>query len=273
MKYLLFFLSMGCSLVYGQKLQGDSWAKVKEQGKGTITAVFYQSPGLIEKNVAMSGVCVELIARFIDFIQRQYGVALTVNYEREVPVFSDFLEMVKTSKNILGVSNVTITEERKKYFSFTPSYMNNLVVMVTHKSAPNITSLNELATKYKDYSLVAIQGTSHMVYVDQIKKIVPGLKISYGLSGSEIIPKIAKDPKIFTIQDLTEFVDKSRQNLPIKMHGITYGTFDELGFITSKESDWIPLWNQFLTKEDKKSIEYRKIIADNLGKNFLQFLD
>lgn len=145
--------------------------------------------------------------------------------------------------------------------------------MVTHKSAPNITSLNELATKYKDYSLVAIQGTSHMVYVDQIKKIVPGLKISYGLSGSEIIPKIAKDPKIFTIQDLTEFVDKSRQNLPIKMHGITYGTFDELGFITSKESDWILLWNQFLTKEYKKSIEYRKIIADNLGKNFLQFLD
>jgi hypothetical protein len=274
MRYHLFvFLLTGCSLGFGQKLQGDSWAKAKEQGKGTITAVYYQSPGLIEKKAAMSGVCVELVNKFIEFVQRQYGVSLTVSYEREEPVFLNFLETVKNSKNVLGVSNVTITEERKTYLSFTPSYMNNLVVMVTHKNAPNINSLNELPTKYKGYSLMAIEGTSHMVYVEQIKKMMPGLKVSYGLSGSEIIPKIAKDPKLFTIQDLTEFMDKSRQNLPIKMHGITYGSFEELGFITSKESDWIPLWNQFLTKEYKKSIEFRKIISENLGKNFLPFLE
>jgi membrane-bound lytic murein transglycosylase MltF len=257
----------------GQKIQGDSWAKAKEQGKGTITAVYYQSPGLIEKGQVMSGVCVELINKFIEFVQHEHRVLLTVNYEKEELVFSTFLEAIKNSKNVLGVANVTITEERKKLFLFTPSYLNNVVVMVTHKNAPNINNLNEMPAKYSGYSLVVIKGSSHMVYVEKMKKIMPSLKVSYGSSGSEIMPKIVKDPKVFTIQDLTEFMDKSRQNLPIKMHGITYGAYEEFGFIMSKDSDWMPLWNQFLTKDYKKSIEYKKIISDNLGSNFLPFIE
>src|SRR5687768_6376915 len=108
--------------LFGQKYQGDSWAKVKSSGSGTLSIVYYEQPGLIFKSAdgQMKGVCADIITDFQKFIETKYGKKITVKYVGEETEFPAFLEMIQQTHHILGVTNTTITEERKKVMKFTP---------------------------------------------------------------------------------------------------------------------------------------------------------
>jgi len=80
------------------------------------------------------------------------------------------------------------------------------------------------------------------------------------------------NPKVFTILDFSDYIDATRKNLPIKRQNINFGAPEEVGFIMSKQSDWDEIWKEFLTPDYRKSVRYRKIIADNLGANMLNLL-
>jgi len=270
---ILVFLSI-TSNVLSQKLQGDSWAKVKAQGKGTLTMVYYEQPGLIyESNGQLKGVCQDVIEDFVTFVKKKYNKDITLNYAAKEPVFANFLKTVQNTNDILGVTNVTITDERKKILKFTPSFMSNPVVMITHKDAPLISSVNDIPTKLAGYSAEMITGSTHTKHTDKIKKeVAPNLSISYGSSGSEIIKKIKANPKLFTILDLTEYIDAARKQLPVKRQNISFGASEQLAFIMSKGSDWDEVWKEFLTEDYRRSVKYRKNIADNLGANFLSLV-
>jgi ABC-type amino acid transport substrate-binding protein len=269
-------LLFGCLSIIGfsQKLQGDSWAKVKAQAKGTLTIVYYEQPGLVsEADGKVKGVCVDVLEDFVAYVKKKYAKDIKLNFAAKEPVFSTFLKTIQNTPDILGVTNVTITEERKKILKFTPSFMSNPVVMITHKDAPMLASLSEIPAKLAGYSAEMIAGSTHIKHMDKIKKeIAPNLPVSYGPSGSEIIKKITTNPKLFTILDLTEYIDATRKQLPIKRQNVSFGSSEQLAFIMAKQTDWDVIWNEFLTEDYRRSVKYRKIIADNLGANFLNLV-
>ncbi len=267
-------LVVGVICSFGQKLQGDSWAKVKAQGKGTLTMIYYEQPGLIyESNGKIKGVCEDVIEDFVAFVKKKYNKDITLNYAVKEPIFSNFMRTVQNTDDILGVTNVTVTDERKRILKFTPSFMSNPVVMITHKDAPTISSASEIPTKLAGYSAEMISGSTHIRHMDKIKKeIAPSIQVTYGPSGSEIIKKITTNPKLFTILDLTEYIDAARRQLPVKRQNISFGAAEQLAFIMSKGSDWDEIWKEFLTEDYRRSVKYRKNIADNLGANFLSLV-
>jgi hypothetical protein len=63
-----------------------------------------------------------------------------------------------------------------------------------------------------------------------------------------------------------------RKKLPVKRHDVDLGNAEELGFIMAKQTDWDEVWNEFLTSDYRKSVRYKKIIADNLGSTFLNLV-
>jgi ABC-type amino acid transport substrate-binding protein len=276
MKKITFLASLLLATAcFGQKYTGDSWAKVKASG-GILTVIYYKQPGLIYKDAAtgkMKGVCTDILDDFCKFVQDKYGKKLVVNYAGQEQVFPNFLSITQKTPNIMGVTNVTITEERKKILKFTPSFMSNPVVMLTHKDAPNINSVTEISTALKDYSAKVITGSTHVKVIEKIKKEnFPALKVSYANSGGEILKELSTGSKFFTVLDFTEYIDATRRQLPIKRQSINFGGTEELAFIMGKETDWDQPWNEFLTLEYRKSVRYRKIIVDNLGANFLGIL-
>ena len=276
MKYILFFtgvlLATAC---LGQKYTGDSWSKVKANG-GALTVIYYEQPGLIYKDVAsgkMKGICVDILGDFAEYIQTKYGKKVEIRYAGQEQVFPTFLSITQNTPNILGVTNVTITEERKKILKFTPSFMNSPLMMLTNNEAPNITDVKEIGTTMKEYSAKIIAGSTHVKLIEKIKKeYAPGLKVTYVNSGTEVLKELSSGSKYFAILELTEYIDATRRQLPVKRQNVNLGNAEEVAFIMAKQNDWEPIWNEFLTPEYRKSVRYRKIIAENLGANFLALL-
>jgi ABC-type amino acid transport substrate-binding protein len=257
--------------VFAQKYVGDSWAKVKSTNAGTLSVIYYAQPGIIGKGPdgKVKGVCVDILQDFVAFVQDKYGKSIKVNYVAEETVFSDFLSNVKTTPNIMGITSVTVTEERKKFLKFTPPFLTNPVVLITHKDAPPITSLENLSSAYGGYTAEVITGSTHAKHMENIKnRYYPTLKLAYNSSGPLILDRIKTNPKLFTILDFTEFVDATRKQLPVKRQNVDISK-EDLAFIMAQQSDWDVIWNEFMTPEYKSSIRYRKVIVDNLGANFL----
>jgi ABC-type amino acid transport substrate-binding protein len=268
----LFLLVTGT--VFAQKTEGDSWKKVKTTGSGTLSVVYYEQAGLIQQvNGKLEGLCVEILNDFVEYVQAKHNKKVVIEYVGKEPVFTNFLSSVQKSTNILGVTNVTITEERKKILKFTPPFISNPVVLLTHKEAPTVTSFEDLSKKLDGYTAEIIGGSTHMKYINKIKKDNwPTLSISYGTSGQEILKKIGTNPKLFTILDFTEFVDANRRRLPVKKQNLEFGDPEQLAFIMSRQSDWDEVWKLFLTDEYRKSPKFRKNVSENLGMAFLSIL-
>jgi hypothetical protein len=109
--------------------------------------------------------------------------------------------------------------------------------------------------------------------MEQVKNNnMSALNIAYGPSGPEILKEIASNPKMFTILDFTEYVEATRNHLPVKKQNIKIGTPQEFAFAMSKQSDWDKVWSEFLTPEFRKSEKYRKMVAKNLGATYLSLL-
>ena len=272
---LVVLLSLASHISLSQKLGGDSWANVKSSGSGVLTVIYSQQFGLIfkDKDGHVKGVCVDILSDFAKFLKESHGTNLTIKYAAEIPAFSEFLSTAQNTPHILGVTNTTITEERKKIMKFSPAYMSNRQVMLTSNKAPSITSLKELPTKFPDFTAQVIKGSTQVKYVEKIKTdYMPALKVTLEENGPDIIKNLIGNTKTFTIIDFTEFVEVVHRKLPIKRQMVDVGAVEELGFIMSKQTDWdVPL-KEFLTTEYRNSIGYRKIITENLGATFMSLV-
>lgn len=274
--FLLLTFLVASSVSFSQKYQGTSWAKVKASKRGTLSCVFYKTPKLVFKDTdgKIKGVCVDIMDDFKKFVKSKYNTDLTINFVGEEMSFSEFLKHTTSSNNVLGVANVSITAERKKTMKFTPAYLSNLMIMMTHKDAPKINSLDEISSKLNGYTGMVIKGTTHVEYIKSLKsKHYPGLKIDYQPSGSVIIDAIAKNSKIFAILEFTEYFDAIKNRKPVKRQDVYLNaTKEELGFVMSNGSDWDGVWKEFLTDDYKASMRYKEIIANNLGTAFLRLI-
>jgi hypothetical protein len=275
MKQLLFAILLTLSTVcFSQSYKGDSWSSVKSQGTGKLSIVYYEQPGLIVKaNGKMKGVCVDILSDFQKFIETKYGKKVSVEYLGEEKEFSNFLKVCQTTPNIIGVTNTSITEERKKIMKFSPPFMTTQLVLLTNKNAPALLKLEDLPKTFNGFSAQVITGSTHVKYIEDIKKqYFPSLQVTYATSSESVIKNLSTNTKLFSILDFTEYIGVVRKKIPVKRQDVELGNPEPLGFIMSKQTDWDVLFKEFLTDEYRKSVRYKEIIADNLGTSFLSLV-
>jgi ABC-type amino acid transport substrate-binding protein len=260
------------SFSFSQVKSGDSWAKVKSSGSGTLAVLYYEQPGLIHKasDGTISGVCVDILNDFQKYVEEKHGKKITIKYVGEETEFPRFLVTIQSTHNLLGVTNTSITEERKKILKFAPPFMSNQLVLLTNKNTPALKSLQEIGEVFKGYTAQVISGSTHVASIEKIKKdFYPELKIETVPSSDIILKNLANNPRMFSVIDFTEYIGVIRQKHPIKKHDVELGTPEPLAFIMSKQTDWDVIWKEFLTPEYRKSVRYKEIIAKNLGSSFL----
>lgn len=262
---------------FGQ-LTGDTYAQAKAKKTANWVYTYAEAPGFVSKNSSgqMTGICVDLMAKFKEYVEAKDGIKISVTYKAKNPNdFTKFLEEVKNAKGgVFGLSNTTITTARKSSYNFSPPYITNIGMILSSNAVPTMTNMADIATKFKGMTAVTVKNSTNEKRILDIKEsYFPDLKIEYVPSFAQAMNIIVKDPKKFTNVDFTYYFDAIQNRKPVKRHPGGDEQTEQFGIIMPLSNDWSPLLDSFMTDEFLQSVEYKKIISSNLGQAAMKFFD
>ena len=278
---LLFCLSISVATTNAQDTYtGDLWSEAKANGSGTITAVYLEEDAFAytNKQGELTGVEIDIFNQFVNWVKNAKGVVLDVNYVKESESFGDFYESVQQSSGgVFGLGTVTILERRKSEVQFTPPWINNIAVLVTHESVGELGSMDQLASQFEGMTAIAISNTTLEDRIENLKnQYYPGLNVEYVDSQNKALQKVAEgDGSYFTYLDVAIYWPAMQEGAPIRRHAIGDKASEQFGFIMPLSSDWQPIFEEFFTLGGnyRSSAAYRKILVDHLGPEYTKMLE
>lgn len=256
----------------------QTWEQTLQSGHGQLDLFWNTSEPFIYYNVnnELAGVEYENIVLFKDFLLKKYDVDLTLNWV-ETKTFAEVLNTIKSSKmhSQFGVSAFSITPEREKFLRFTDSYLSDIVVFVSSKGTPIVSTSKEVLDLLNNKTAVCIKST---IYEDLLYDLRNRLGIDFEIkfisSDESVINYIGTHENCFGFIDLPIYLNLvkngdgnlvTRQNL-FTINGTGYG------YIMPLESTWNKPFNEFLGDQRYKR-ELANIISKYFGKEYLEFID
>ncbi|MDN5204009.1 transporter substrate-binding domain-containing protein [Fulvivirgaceae bacterium BMA10] len=274
---ILVLLITGMGHSYGQ-FSGDNWVDVKSKKSGEIVMTYVETPGFASRNNTgqIEGICVDIMEKFVEHIGKEHKVNLKLILKSlsKPEDFKLFMNVVKGSKGgVFGLGNISITEQRKKSYRFSPPFMSNVTILLTHTSVPTLEKMELIGEVFEGMNAYAVKGTTNEQKVIEIKnKYLPNLKIQHLNSSKDALAKIVTDKNSFTNVDFTYYLAVLKQRMPIKRHPAGDMLTDEFGIIMPKNNDWEPLLSDFFN-DFIGGPTYKKIVVRHLGQNALKLLD
>jgi len=253
------------------QLQGDSWTNAQKNKEATIIITYFETPRFVSKNneAKLEGICIDILKEFVKYVDRTKGIKIRVNIQKPVRDFALFLQNIKTAKGgVFALGPFTITEERKKEMTFTPPYIKNKSLLLTHKSVTDLNTLGSIRSTFRGMKAYALPNSTQEIEIQEIKNAYyPDLEIEYVKNADDLIEKVLSNPKSFTKNDFLYFADALQNGKPIKRHLAGEIITNPYGFIMPKGSDWAIVWNEFLNESTgfTNTPEYRKILEKHLG--------
>ncbi|MBK6264835.1 transporter substrate-binding domain-containing protein [Marivirga sp. S37H4] len=275
----IILLMLFASEITAQSLSGDNFSEAKASKKAVVTFTYVETPGFAYKDASgkLTGVCVDIMNDFMAYVAKNHGIQMNARYVGNGSSFSAMFDGVKNgSKGVFGLGNVTVTEARKSQIKFSPAFITNFAILVTHSSVPTLSSMEEISTVFKGFTGYTAKGTLNEKRVNQIKsKFYPELKISYINSSPAVLDKILSDPKSFSYLDLAFYLNAVKERKPLKRHQVGDDGSEDFAFIMPLSSDWQPIMEEFFAANDgyKNSTEYKKILVNHLGLSAVKLLD
>lgn len=274
------FIFLVINTTIGQELTGDSWSSAKQKKSANITVTHTYAPKFADiVNGAHKGLCFDIMQDFVLYVKQKYDVTLNVQFKalNDAKDFDLFLTTVKNSKGgVFGLGDVTITEARKKSYNFTDPYFSNMAILATNNSVATLSSIENIGKEFAGKTAIVQNGTTHEDRMKQFKtKYYPSLNIETTKGYAEANKKVIDSPNYFTYIDFSTYLDVVSNRIPLKRHEVGDQKGEDFGFIMPKSSDWAPVFNEFLRADGgfTNSVEYRKLLADNLGSHVLKLMN
>jgi ABC-type amino acid transport substrate-binding protein len=276
-KIFLIFFVLFPGLMHAQ-LSGDTYSEAKNTGKATWLITYANAPGFISKDGQgkVNGITVELMEKFKSYVKEKKGIDVTMTFRSNDPEnFTRFLADVKSAKGgVFGLSNTTITSERKRSYSFSPAYITNIGMIVSHKDVSTLNNISEIADKFSGMTAVTVKNSTNAQRLLEIKnKYWSDLKIEYVPSFHAALDAVCNSDSKFTDIDFTYYLSAIQERKPLKRHPGGDNTAEKFGIIMPKSNDWAPLLKEFMESGFVGSVEYKKIISQNLGHSALKYLE
>ncbi|MEP5612308.1 MAG: transporter substrate-binding domain-containing protein [Cyclobacteriaceae bacterium] len=260
------------------QVSGDTYQSAKSSKSANLTYVYAGVNGFANKGADgnLSGLFIELMSEFESFVSTKYGITINSTY---VPVkdgdFQQFLNDVKNgSGGVFGLNTTTIKEERKEFLKFSPAILNNISVLITHKSVPTLSSMGSIGSDFKGLAAYTASGSTYEKRLTDLKSSnFPDLNIKVVASEYDIIDSIIGDPRSFGFIDISFYLEYLTQRKEVKRHPAGDLGGEQYGIIMPLDSDWDPIMAEFLNSGFLKSTTYRQIVINNLGKGALRMLE
>lgn len=255
----------------------DSWVAVEAQGEGTILLNYVPSDGFSydDEEGNTTGVTIELMRDFVSFVESQYEVNLSLKLNPIERFFDFYQTVVDGVPGEFGVANVTITEERRNELAFSPLYMKNIAVLITHSNVDEIDDLNEISDAFSGLNGLAFESTLHETRISEIiSRWLPEAGMEYAHSNNEIIERTSAGNHYFSYVDIYNYWRASEQGAELTRHSAGDDPGEQFGVIMPLNTDWQELINEFFEHDGGYlySNRYRQIMETHLGPELAELL-
>lgn len=275
LQFSLFFLCFFSHQIFAQ-LKGDSFAVAKASKTANLEYVYVIIDGFAtqDENGNAQGLLFDLMEEFEAYVKGKHGIQITSKASLiENSDFKKFLDEVgKGSGGVFGLSTTTINEERKKFLKFSPAYLNNISVLISHNSVATLSNLNNISKEFASLSAYSAPGTTYGKRVEAVKtQFYPELRINSVPSEFDIVENVLSDRASFGFVDIGTYLGRITRREAIKRHPSGDQTGEQFGIVMPPKSDWDPILAEFLV-DFVKSSKYRQIVTENIGKGGLRMI-
>jgi ABC-type amino acid transport substrate-binding protein len=252
--------------------QGPAWAEVREKGEGTLRVIYVPAGGFAyaADDGRLTGVSVEIVRDFASWAADAHGVRVALDFVAEES-WPHFLARVREGEGgVLGLGNVTITEERRRQMRFSPPYLTNVAVLITHDDVANLSSLEVLDKEFACLRPLAFAGTLHE---ERLRRLAPDADLAFATSNDEIIERVAGGG-YFAYVDAYNYFRARERGIPLRRHPVGDDPGEEFGFILPPGSDWVEPLEAFFAAGDgyRRTARYRNLLVEHLGEGVAEAL-
>ncbi len=261
-----------------QSLEGDSWAEIQENGGGEVIVAFYEEDAFAyyDEDGEPTGVALDIINRFLSFVESNHDVDLDVTYEAHSSWTEFYDNVAESSGGVIGTGNVTITEERKDELSFSPPFLTNIAVLITHESVSDLTSFENIHEEFGEKTAVPYEGTTHETRINElIEQGWQDLETEPVSTDQEVVDFVSNNPQSFGYTDLYNYwMAAEEDNYPIKRHEVGDQTSENFGLIMPPDTDWDDELQRFfeIGSGFRATTTYRDILQEHLGREVSRLL-
>jgi ABC-type amino acid transport substrate-binding protein len=258
--------------------QGDPLAAVRARGSGRVVVVYTPSDGWSYEDSRghLTGVNIEILRDFFAWVEAREGVRLNVAWAPDEDWARFYRRVRNGSEGVFGVGNVTITQERRGELDFSPPYLNNVAVLITHASVPELESLEASPEAFEGFTAYPYRGTLHEERINRLReRRIPGLRVIPLESNEEILGTIAEGPERLAFIDVHGYWRAMERGLPIRRHPAADDASETFGVILPRGSDWTPLLEEFFEEGDgyRNRPRYLEVLREHLGEGLAELLE
>ncbi len=141
----------------------SSWNDVKKSSRGIVTVYWYDNNPFSFKDPkgTLKGLEVDIMLGFQKYLKGRYAIDLSIKWI-QLKSFEEILSQVqnKSSIGIFSLGGFSITEQRRTFMKFSPSYMADISVFVSTEDIPIVSTKDDLNKYLVDGTAIVIPGTT-----------------------------------------------------------------------------------------------------------------
>jgi ABC-type amino acid transport substrate-binding protein len=255
---------------------GDSYLVARAAGEGTVRVLFVPAEGFAFRTETgeLSGVTVEIARDFQRWLGEHHGVDLNLQFVEE-PDWRTFYGRVRdASGGVMGLGNVTITEQRREELQFSPPYLTNVAVLITHSETPELAAMDAVAETFAGLTPLAFEGTLHETRLAAIReRHAPDHELAFATANDEIIERVASG-EYYAYVDAYNYWRARERGTPLRRHSVADDPGEEFGIILPLDSDWTAPLAEFFAHDGgyRNSPRYRTLLVEHLGEGVAEAL-
>ncbi len=246
-------------------------------GHAALTYFYVPSSGFAyhDPEGRLTGVTAELLRDFARFVANTHGIHVEVEWVEEER-WADFYGYVRESEGgAFGIGNVTITDPRGEEVDFSPPYLQNIAVLVTHTDVPELEAIEEIGRAFVGLTALPYPGTLHETRLEAIRENhLPEMTTHPVASNDELVSLIASGEGYVGYMDIYNYWRARENGLPLRRHPVGDDAAEAFGVILPNDSDWTPVMEAFFHEDGGyvESPRYREHLRIHLGEELAGLL-
>ena len=246
-----------------------TWDEAREKGSTVLEvhAELAQPFSYKDSSGRLVGFEVDLMRAFATWLETEHGVRTTLDWKTDNGWDDMYATVRDGTDGQFGVSQVSITSERRKELDFSPPYLANRVVLVTVGDETTFDDWDEAHEQLKGRDAITWKGTIQERLLLDMKSDLTELRIVRE-DGERVLERLANSKgRLFGFLDLTHFWAARTRFPQLVRHAALDRPGAAFGVIVPAESSWKPLLAQFLDPQRgfATTPAYQRLLREYFG--------